>query len=221
MSTAAEDAIEAVLTKVYPQGEVSGFKTVRSYAEGGPDPLDLVRVFKVDAPAPHWHYVGIGLSELGDKMSDDEKRSGWGLELTFRLARTATEDAPPVWPVVMMQKLARYVNNERRPFGQAHYIAMGGPIASGQETALVGLTFSIDPTLGSLDGPNGRFDFIQVIGITQDELDLIDDDNVEGMLEALADATTPVYIVNLARTSLAALDKLRMAMKRGDEDGDG
>ncbi|KAG1606612.1 hypothetical protein G6F45_013943 [Rhizopus arrhizus] len=39
-----------------------------------------------DAPVPHWHYITYGFSELYAKESSDADASGYGSELTFRLA---------------------------------------------------------------------------------------------------------------------------------------
>lgn len=38
-----------------------------------------------------------------------EEASGYGFELTFRLKRENAETAPPTWPAVLMQALAKYV----------------------------------------------------------------------------------------------------------------
>lgn len=50
--------------------------------EGGlpPDrfPLDEIHVYRRTDP-DHWHYVGFGLSELDDKVSDVKELSGWGI----------------------------------------------------------------------------------------------------------------------------------------------
>ena len=58
------------------------------------------------APVPHWHYVTYGFSELYAKESSDAATSGYGFELTFRLAAEAAENAdstPPVWPMNLLQ----------------------------------------------------------------------------------------------------------------------
>ena len=74
------------------------FGTLLSHTLGGNDPLDGISVYWADAPVPHWHYVTYGFSELYAKESSDADASGYGFELTFRLAAEAGEDgsgAPP------------------------------------------------------------------------------------------------------------------------------
>jgi len=44
-----------------------------------------------------------------------DEASGYGFELTFRLKREPGETAPPTWPAVLMQALARYVFQSGRP----------------------------------------------------------------------------------------------------------
>src|SRR5207247_650469 len=94
---------------------------VQKYAEGGNDPLDGVSVYKNLDP-PHWHYITFGLSELYEKESDIPDVSGFGFELTFRLACKPEADSPPIWAVKFLQSLAKYVVNRRRGFDVGHYI---------------------------------------------------------------------------------------------------
>jgi hypothetical protein len=83
--------------------------------------------------------------------------------------------APPkkqeigLWPVVMLQKLARFVFSNRTPFDDDHYIAFGAPITRDERTILQGMVFCIDPQLGEIQTLNGKVKFIQAIGITSDE----------------------------------------------------
>lgn len=43
------------------------------------------------------------------RASPNEDESGFGFELTFRLARAEAEREPPAWPINLLQNLARYV----------------------------------------------------------------------------------------------------------------
>ncbi len=80
------DAITAALERLYPGQEPKHYATVLKWMFGGPDPLDGVSVWKRMEPVPHWHYLSYGLSELYAKESGDADTSGYGFELTFRLA---------------------------------------------------------------------------------------------------------------------------------------
>ena len=106
------DAINAALAPLYAGQEPRHFGTALPYTLGGQDPLDGISVYWADAPVPHWHYITYGFSELYAKESSDADASGYGFELTFRLAAEAGENAgstPPVWPMNLLQNLARYV----------------------------------------------------------------------------------------------------------------
>jgi hypothetical protein len=141
---------------------------VKRYSEGGPDPLDGVSAYKAANP-PHWHYITFGFSELGEKTSANLEESGWGIELSFHLKAKPGEVEPPLWPVVMLQKLARFVFGNCTPFDDDHYVAFGAPITKDERTTLEAMVFRIDPQLGEIDTPNGKVKFIQAIGITSDE----------------------------------------------------
>src|SRR3954447_25848966 len=80
--------IDAALAKVYGPGEPPyHYGTLLSAALGGQDPLQGISVYQRERPVPHWHYATYGFSELYEKESDDPEYSGFGFELTFRLAR--------------------------------------------------------------------------------------------------------------------------------------
>lgn len=52
----------------------------------------------------------------------DDDCSGYGFELTFRLKRSAEDnDTPPVWPMNMLQNLARYVFSTGNVFASGHH----------------------------------------------------------------------------------------------------
>src|SRR5579884_4223990 len=89
------DAIDAALRPIYGDREPYHVGTVIPYALGGPDPIHGISAYKNDAPASHWHFVTYGFSELWAKESDDPDVSGFGFELTFRLARKVKDKKPP------------------------------------------------------------------------------------------------------------------------------
>lgn len=194
------DAIEAHLKSIYPGQQPKHWGTVMRYAEGGPDPLDGISAYRVADP-PHWHWLGFGMSELGAKQSENKPVSGWGFEFSFRLKRPARQTTPSEWPIAFLQKLARYVCNTGNPFGPEHYIRMGGPIAPGEDTALTALVFTTDPVLRRIQTPNGRVEFLTIIGITDDELAHADGEGPEELLRLLL-AADPLGVTDLQRGSV-------------------
>ena len=73
------------------------------------------------------------MSELFQKESENKEFSGWGFEFTFRLARESGEDEVPMFPMSLLQNLAKYVNSSGNIFGPGHHLPLNGPICSGSE----------------------------------------------------------------------------------------
>jgi suppressor of fused-like protein len=195
------DAIDAHLEGLYGGVEPAHWGTLIGWSLGGPDPLDGVSAYDAPGPPRHWHYVSYGLSELYAKESEDLDRSGWGLELTFRLARTADESAAPIWAVSFLQNLARYIFESGNVLWPGHHMSTNGPIAVGVETLMRAAVFVEDPQLGAIDTPNGRVRFVQVVGITLDEYEAIRRWNTDSMVELLGRGN-PLHVTDLGRSSI-------------------
>ena len=114
--------------------------------------IDEVRLYGLSAP-DHWHLVTIGLADLG-------------FELTVRLPRP--DDSLPTWAVDLLVSLAAYARRSGHPFADGHHIDLRGPIRLGSDTAITAAAVTADPTLGTL----GAVEFLQVMGLTADELEL-------------------------------------------------
>lgn len=195
------DAISQALCAAHPGQVPRHFGTALPWTLGGKDPLDGVSVYWSGQGRPHWHYVSYGLSELFDKESDDVEVSGFGFELTFRLAAAegSTEaEAPPTWPMSLLQNLARYVFQTGNVLEAGHHLDANGPIAAGHATALRHLAFVDDPQLPSRETPNGRLQFLQAVGLTDGEHGAILAWSTEGVLKAL-EPTMPLWITDLDR----------------------
>ncbi|CCH33244.1 suppressor of fused domain protein [Actinosynnema sp. NPDC047251] len=142
--------------------------------------------------AGHWHYVTHGLSELAEAgPEDDPEWSGWGFELTFRLAR-GTEETAPGWPFDLLQWLARYVSGERKLLAAGDHVDLRAPLAEG--TALTGFALVVDPELGRIDTVNGKVEFLQLVGVTPAELALIVRTGVDAVLTDRA----PLLVTDLS-----------------------
>ncbi len=195
------DAINEALRPTYGDKEPLHWGTLISYALGGPDPLDGISAYRRDDPAPHWHFVTFGLSELYEKKSDIPEQSGWGFELTFRLVRQPTEEHPPDWPLSFLQNLARYVYDSGNPFDSGHHMHLNGPIALDSETAIQAIAFRNDPELAEIDTANGSLEFLQVVGITDDEYLAMLRWNTERVLDVLA-TELPLLLTDTGRRSM-------------------
>jgi hypothetical protein len=196
------DAIDRALDAQYGDQEPQHYGTIVKFALGGPDPLDGVSIYRHDGPPAHWHYASYGLSELFQKESDDLERSGWGIELTFRLRRGA-DAAAPIWPVNFMQNLARYVFESGNVLLPNHHLDTNGPIAAESDTELQAVVCVRDPELGEISTPNGNVTFVQLVGITLDELAAIKAWSSAAFL-GLWQETNPLLVTDLDRAPLLA-----------------
>lgn len=117
-----------------------------------------------------WFFVTFGLIELFIKVSDEPSVSGWGFELTMRTPRAVQEEKPPQWPVVLLSRLGEFVYSRSQPFDEGHRLDPGGPITGTPGTRLTALAFTADAQLPAVETPHGRVEFLQVVGITDEEL---------------------------------------------------
>lgn len=212
------DAITEALDGLYPrQPEPAHFAAAVPMALGGNDPLVGISAYRALDPVPHWHYVTYGYTELYDNETPDEEDSGFGFEMTFRLADEEAGEprsTPPTWPVSMLQNLARYVFDTGKVFAPGHFIKTNGPIAKDHETPLRGLAFCEDPELGTIGTPHGRVQFVQAIGITAEELaDCASWDTLA--LLALLDAHHPRGVTDLDRETLSSHPEAAAAVSAG------
>ena len=125
----------------------------------------------MSAASPIGTMLPMASANCMEKETDDPAVSGYGFELTFRLKR-GEEEQPPVWPMNLLQNLARYVFTSGNVFGPGHHMNANGPIAL--ETGLPSsLPWGFAPTRSwaELDTPNGRLTILQVVGLTADEME--------------------------------------------------
>lgn len=210
------DAIEEQMGKIYAAQEPKHYGTMIPYMLGGNDPLDGISAYKAEKPIPHWHFVTFGFSELYEKESDNTDYSGFGFELTFRLAREEDEEEPPAWALNLLQNMGRYVFNSGNVFASGDYLDANGPICLGSETKLTALAFVEDPELPAVFTTNGRVEFLQMVGITEDELEAIKTWSTIRMLETCQEIL-PGYITDLSRDSVLQIPAISEAVQKGIE----
>ena len=208
------EAIDRAVRPLYPDQEPRHVGTLISWRLGGPDPLDGISAWKRTNPVPHWHYVTYGFSELYGKDSEDPDISGYGFELTFRLACDPLGDDPPTWPFSFLQNLARYVFKTGNLFGDGQWMSANGPIAVGADTLIHSLGLVFDPELPAIDTVHGRVEFLQVVGLTSDEENAAKQWQTRKLLEAMVPAM-PLWITDLSRASLLDRPEIRAQVDTG------
>ncbi|MGY5765766.1 suppressor of fused domain protein [Brachybacterium sp. DNPG3] len=214
------EAITAAAEAVHP-GQTSPPHAAATLpmALGGPDALYGVSFYRQAESAPHWHLVSYGLSDLfsGEVVEDPEQESGWGLELTIRVADPAALEAdaePPIWAASLLQNLARYVITSRRIVAPGDQFDVRGPIRVDDPTALSALLFVEDPQLGTLRAPAGSVRFVQVVGATAEDLEDAQRWSTPGVLGLLADRD-PMLVTDLSRRSVRDLPGMAERIAEG------
>lgn len=203
------DCIDEVLEKVYPNQEPRHYATIHKYMLGGEDPLDGISIYDNQEQEFHRHIVSYGMSELYySPESAENEFSGWGFEFTMRIVPfkedkdSEKSKNEPYWAMNMMQNLARYVFESKKWFEAYHFIPANGGIRLECDTQLVALVFAPDPQLGTIQTPNGEVAFLQMVGITQQELDWLYQDPSISRVEELVNKMredNPLLITDLNR----------------------
>jgi suppressor of fused len=161
--------------------------------------VTLHRVVTLQSEVGHWHLVTRGLSEPGRASSPAPAEESGRFELTFRVAGDEIER--PLWAVDFLASLAGYVTSSGHPFEVGDHIDLGGPVRMRTATAITAALVVEDPVLGSLDGPSGPVDFLQVVGLTAEELELCRSWSTDGVMGYLV-ADDPLLVTDLDRRSI-------------------
>lgn len=166
------EAIDSRLDEVYGTQERRHWASVHPAMLGGPDKLDGISAYESQAGGiSHLHFCTYGYSELYyNEEAVGKDFSGFGFEMTFRLA----SPLPPIeelnWVCNLLENLARYVFSSGKWFEEYHWIPANGPIRLEYDTDIVGLAFVLDSELPPIESPHGRVEFLQAFGITSGEL---------------------------------------------------
>lgn len=166
------DAIDKETKRVYPnQNNPKHYATLIKWKFGGPDPLDGISVY--DA-GDYWHFVTYGLSELYEKESEDKEWSGYGMEFTFKLKKDCYIDEEQEIECIcgLLQQIAKITFTNGEIFNAFEYLYTGQTegIDARQTSNITGLITIPDTKFSTLDTENGRVDFVEFIGVTNNEL---------------------------------------------------
>ena len=166
------DAIEKEFLRVYPgQENPKHYGTVIKWMLGGKDPLDGISVYD---GGDYWHFVSFGQTEIYEKECDDEEISGYGYELTFKLKKSGLEDEEAELRNIcgILQMVARITFTKGELFAPDEFIYTGQTqgIDAFQKSNLTGFICVKDTTVETIDTPNGRVEFLELVGMTDAEL---------------------------------------------------
>jgi hypothetical protein len=114
--------------------------------------VDQIRIYALSDPAA-WHLLTVTGGELP-----------W--ELTLRLPRP--DDELPTWAVDCLVSLIAYARRSGHGFAAGDQVDLRGPIKLDSDSVITAAAIVADPTFGAA----GPVAFLQVVGLTADELEL-------------------------------------------------
>ena len=165
-------AIEQEFLRVYPgQEHPKHYGTIIKWIFGGKDPLDGISVYD---GGDFWHFVSFGQTEIYEKETDSPDVSGYGYELTLKLKKDEYEDEEAEIRNIcgILQTIARITFTKNEIFQPFEFIYTGqsAGIDAKQTSNLTGFITVKDPTVNTIDTPNGKVEFLELIGMTDAEL---------------------------------------------------
>jgi hypothetical protein len=166
------DAIHSAMTALHgPQDDAPHW--VLDVSLGALDPR-LESLSAYDA-GDSWHFVTVGLSDVWDARCHRSELSGLGFEFTMRVRKPRRlfrrgHERPPLWAIPLLKRLGDLAMGGAA-FRPGATFDPGGPITGQPDSPLVAVGFVVDPSLRTVTTPNGTLSFIQVVGLTANELD--------------------------------------------------
>ena len=189
------EAIEKEFLRVYPDPPNHHYGTLIKWALGGKDPLDGISVYD---GGTYWHFVSFGLTELYEKQSPNKEYSGFGYELTFKLKKDKYEDEEAELRNIcgILQTVARlvFVNGENFYPDEYIYTGQTAGMDAKQKSNITGFITIADPTVNSIDTPNGKVEFLELVGMTDAELKTLS--NIESVRNIYAELGSDVTDYN-------------------------
>lgn len=174
VETPGWDAITNAFEKLYPnQKDPLHYAPMISWRLGGEDPLDGISIYD---GGDYYHFVTYGFSELYEKETEDYEYSGYGFELTLKLKKSSIVNKDEELGCIggILQTLAKISYDDGSIFQPYEYIYTGQKtgIDSKAKSNITGFITVLDEA-GEISTPNGKVQFVQLIGMTDKELTAI------------------------------------------------
>lgn len=177
------EAITRECERVYPgQDNPKHYAALLKWRLGGKDPLDGISIYD---GGDYWHFVTFGLSELYEKESEDKEYSGYGMEFTFKLKKGCYDKENEEDEIRCicgnLDNIAKITFEKGELFLPNEYVYTGQVegIDRYQKSKLTGFITVSDPSVNTLDTPNGKVEFVEFIGVTDSELKAIIDKKIK------------------------------------------
>lgn len=170
------EAITAEFERIYPnQMNPKHYGTLIKWSLGGKDPLDGISIYD---GGDYWHFVTYGMTELYEEKEGNDGISGFGYEMTFKLKKDNYPDEEGECRCIcgILQAIARitFQNGELfRPY-EFLYTGQTTGIDAYQKSNITGFICVPDPSVNTIETPNGKVEFLEFIGMTDAELKTLD-----------------------------------------------
>ena len=195
-------AIDDAFELLYPEQQPKHFGTLlHSRAMwGGDDYLDGYSIY--DSNKGYKHIVTYGMTVLyGDEEAFGGEWNGWGYEMTIKLKEDTEEDC--MWAIDMLSNLARYTYKSENYFEPKQYVKGNGKsLNMGMESLITALLIVEDTEAKPQYSVYGKTEFMQLVGITEVELQAIlaDSANVDKLIELMKADGNLDLVTDMKRT---------------------
>ncbi len=167
------EAIDVVFEKLYPNQKPAHFGSLLTSRAvlGGDEYVDGCSIYQ--SSNGYMHLLTYGMTELYiDEEAFGGEWSKWGYEMTIKLKEDSVEDCK--WAIDMLSNLARYTYTKQKFFEPMQHIAGNGTaLHKGIESDITALLVVSDTECGGINTVHGRVEFMQLVGITQRELEIL------------------------------------------------
>lgn len=177
--------IDEALDELYGDAEYQHFGTnIAARAMfGGNEYLDGYSIYT--SPKGYKHIITYGMTVLyADEEAFGGEYNGWGYEMTVKLKETDNDKC--MWAISMMANLARYTYTQKRFFEPYQFVSGNGSSIdlNRPESRITALLVVEDTELKRRDTLYGSTDFLQLVGITQSELEALKADHTKAQILA-------------------------------------
>jgi hypothetical protein len=189
------DAIDEALKVIYNEQNPYHFGTDfhKRATLGGNEYLDGYSIY--ESEHGYKHLITYGMTELYiNEESFGGEWSGWGYEMTIKLKENSVEDC--VWAINMMSNLARFTYTNKRFFEPMSIIPGNGEsLHIGTESFITALLVIEDTEIVPNNSVHGKVEFIQLVGITQKESELIRENhqNIDVLISRIKETNPYLY----------------------------
>lgn len=194
-------AIDDAFEQLYPEQKPTHYGTNMASRAifGGDEFLDGYSIYK--SPNEYMHLVTYGMTVLyGDEEAFGGEWNGWGYEMTFKLKAKEPQDC--IWAINMLANLARYTYKTENFFEPNQYVKGNGQsLHLGTESQITGLLLVADTEVLPQISVYGKTEFIQLVGITESELNAVmeDSSNIPLLINAMKEDGNPNLVTDMDR----------------------